>query len=53
MLAMFIFAYTWASIAGVYFDSVRPIEIKNHDRRAEIIIKYNLILSPTHCYPMI
>jgi len=43
MLALVIFAFTWAYIAGVYLDSFRPIKIKNHGRRAKSLFKYGLV----------
>jgi len=42
LLALVLFAFTWAYIAGVFQDSLCPIKIKNHGRRAKSIFKYGL-----------
>ncbi|MEZ5198959.1 MAG: IS4 family transposase [Bacteroidales bacterium] len=42
LLALVIFAFTWAYIAGVFLDSIRPIKIKKHGRRAKSLFKYGL-----------
>lgn len=42
LLALVIFAFTWAYIAGVFLDSIRPIKVKKHGRRAKSIFKYGL-----------
>ena len=42
LLALVIFAFTWAYLAGVYLDSIRPIKIKKHGRRAKSLFKYGL-----------
>lgn len=43
MLALIIFAFTWAYLAGIYLDAIRPIEIKKHGRRAKSLFKYGLV----------
>lgn len=42
MLALVLFAFTWAYITGVFLDIVQPIKIKNHGRRAKSLFKYGL-----------
>jgi hypothetical protein len=42
LFALVLFAFTWAYIAGVFLDSIRPIKIKSHGRRAKSIFKYGL-----------
>jgi hypothetical protein len=43
LLALVLFAFTWAYIAGVFLDSIYPIKIKNHGRRAKSLFKYGLV----------
>ncbi len=43
LLALVLFAFTWAYVAGVFLDSICPIKIKNHHRKAKSIFKYGLI----------
>jgi hypothetical protein len=42
LLALVIFAFTWAYIAGVILDSLCPIKTKNHGRKSKSIFKYGL-----------
>jgi len=42
LLALVLFAFTWAYIAGVFLDSIRPIKIKKHGRKAKSLFKYGL-----------
>ncbi len=42
LLALVIFAFTWAYIAGVFLDTLRPIKIKKHGRKAKSLFKYGL-----------
>jgi hypothetical protein len=42
LLTLIIFAFTWAYITGVYLDTIQPIKIKKHGRRAKSIFKYGL-----------
>jgi hypothetical protein len=42
LLALVFFAFTWAYIAGVFLDSICPIKIKKHGRRAKSLFKYGL-----------
>lgn len=42
LLALVLFAFTWAYIAGVFLDLLRPIKIKSHGRRAKSLFKYGL-----------
>jgi hypothetical protein len=43
LLALVLFAFSWAYIAGVFLDSIYPIKIKNHGRRAKSLFKYGLV----------
>lgn len=42
LLALVLFAFAWAYKAGILLDSLRPIKIKKHGRRAKSIFKYGL-----------
>jgi transposase len=42
LLALVLFAFTWAYIAGVSLDSILPVKIKNHGRKAKCLFKYGL-----------
>ncbi|MEZ5196144.1 MAG: transposase [Bacteroidales bacterium] len=42
LLALVIFAFTWAYIAGVFLYSICPIKVKTHARRAKSLFKYGL-----------
>jgi len=42
LLALVLFAFTWAYLAGIFLDSLRPIKIKKHGRRAKSLFKYGL-----------
>jgi len=42
LLAMVLFAFTWAYLAGIFLDSLHPIKIKKHGRRAKSLFKYGL-----------
>jgi hypothetical protein len=42
LLALVLFAFTWAYIAGVFLDSICPIKIKKHGRKAKSLFKYGL-----------
>jgi hypothetical protein len=42
LLALVIVAFTWVYLAGVFLDSICPIKIKTHGRRAKSIFKYGL-----------
>jgi len=43
LLALVIFAFTWAYITGVYLDTIRPIKMKKHGRKAKSLFKYGLV----------
>ena len=42
LLALVIFAFTWAYLAGIFLDSLYPIKVKKHGRRAKSLFKYGL-----------
>ncbi len=42
LLALVLFAFTWAYLAGIFLDSLRPIKIKKHGRKAKSLFKYGL-----------
>jgi hypothetical protein len=42
LLALVLFAFTWAYLAGIFLDSLVPIKIKKHGRRAKSLFKYGL-----------
>ncbi len=42
LLALVLFAFTWAYLAGIFLDLLVPIKIKKHGRRAKSLFKYGL-----------
>jgi len=42
LLALVLFAFTWAYVAGIFLDTLNPIKIKKHGRRAKSLFKYGL-----------
>jgi hypothetical protein len=42
LFALVIIAFVWAYKAGIYLDSICPIVIKKHGRRAKSLFKYGL-----------
>lgn len=42
LFALVLVAFVWAYIAGVWLNSIRPIKIKKHGRKAKSIFKYGL-----------
>jgi len=42
LLALVQVAFVWAYKAGIFLDSLRPIKIKKHGRRAKSLFKYGL-----------
>jgi len=42
LLALMLFAFTWAYLAGIFLDSLYPIKIKKHGRKAKSLFKYGL-----------
>ncbi len=42
LLALVLFAFTWAYLAGIFLDSLVPIKIKKHGRKAKSLFKYGL-----------
>jgi hypothetical protein len=42
LLALVLFAFTWAYLAGIFLDSLCPIKIKKHGRKAKSVFKYGL-----------
>ena len=42
LFALVLVAYAWAYKVGIFSDSLRPIKIKKHGRRAQSLFKYGL-----------
>jgi len=42
LMSLVLIAYVWAYKAGIYLDSLRPIKIKKHGRKAKSLFKYGL-----------
>ena len=42
LLSLVLIAFVWVYKAGIYLDSIRPIKIKKHGRRAKSLFKYGL-----------
>jgi len=42
LLALVLIAFAWVYRAGIYLDTLRPIKIKKHGRRAKSLFKYGL-----------
>ena len=42
LIALVIIAFAWAYIVGIYLDSIKPIRILKHGRRAYSFLKYGL-----------
>jgi len=42
LFALVIIAFVWAYKIGIYLNSLRPIKIKKHGRRAQSLFKYGL-----------
>jgi hypothetical protein len=42
LMALVLIAFAWVYKAGIYLDTLRPIKIKNHGRRAKSLFKYGL-----------
>jgi hypothetical protein len=50
LFAMVMVAFVWAYKAGVYYDSIFPIKIKKHGRRAKSYFKYGLTMLATNLF---
>jgi len=42
LMSLVLIAFTWVYKAGIYLDTLKPIKIKNHGRRAKSFFKYGL-----------
>jgi len=42
LFALVLIAFVWAYKVGIFLDSLRPIKIKKHGRRAQSLFKYGL-----------
>ncbi len=42
LLALVLIAFAWVYKARIYLDSLKPIKIKNHGKRAKSLLKYGL-----------
>ncbi len=42
LFSLVLVAFVWAYKAGIYSDSIRPIKIKAHGRKAYSLFKYGL-----------
>ncbi len=42
LFALVLVAFTWVYIAGIYLDSLSPVKIKRHGRKAKSLFKYGL-----------
>ena len=42
LFSLVLIAFVWAYKAGIFLDSIRPIKIKKHGRRAKSFFKYGL-----------
>ncbi len=42
LLSLVIIAFVWTYRIGIYLDSIKPIKIKKHGRRAQSFFKYGL-----------
>jgi hypothetical protein len=42
LFALVLVAFAWVYKAGIYLDSIIPIKIKRHGRRAKSLFKYGL-----------
>ena len=42
LFALVLVAFVWAYKAGIYLNSIRPIKIKKHGRKAKSLFKYGL-----------
>ena len=42
LFALVLVAFVWAYKVGIHLDSLRPIKIKTHGRRAQSLFKYGL-----------
>jgi hypothetical protein len=43
LFSLVLIAFTWAYKTGIYLDSIKPIKIKKHGRRAKSLFKYGLV----------
>jgi len=43
LFSLVLIAFVWAYKAGIYLNSLRPIKIKKHGRKAKSLFKYGLI----------
>jgi len=43
LFALVLIAFVWAYKAGIYLESIRPIKIKKHGRKAKSTFKYGLV----------
>jgi hypothetical protein len=43
LLSLVLVAFVWAYKAGIFLNSIRPIKIKKHGRKAKSLFKYGLI----------
>ena len=42
LLALVLIAFAWAYRVGIHLDTLKPIKIKKHGRRAKSLFKYGL-----------
>ena len=42
LLSLVLIAFAWVYKAGIYLDTLKPIKIKKHGRRAKSLFKYRL-----------
>jgi len=42
LLSLVLIVFAWVYKAGIYFDTLQPIKIKKHGRRAKSLFKYGL-----------
>ncbi|MDP2423169.1 MAG: transposase, partial [Bacteroidales bacterium] len=42
LFALVLVAFVWAYKAGIFLDSIRPIKVKKHGRKAKSLFKYGL-----------
>ncbi|MDD2813276.1 MAG: IS4 family transposase [Bacteroidales bacterium] len=43
LMSLVLIAFAWVYRAGIYLDTLKPIKIKKHGRRAKSIFKYGLV----------
>jgi heme O synthase-like polyprenyltransferase len=42
LLSLVLIAFAWVYKAGIYLDTLRPIKIKKHGKKAKSLFKYGL-----------